>query len=79
MRGFKQVSAARYDDMLNILPPALWLGRGFLVGEPMRHDDHGRAMFTAFLHTGRGEAVTYYEALEPMTVRDFRALCEALR
>jgi hypothetical protein len=32
----EECSEARYDEMLGILPPALWLGKGFLVGEP--HD-----------------------------------------
>jgi hypothetical protein len=33
---WKEVSEARYDEMLGILPPAMWVGKGFLVGEP--HD-----------------------------------------
>ena len=34
---WKEVSEARYDEMLGCLPPALWLAKGFLVGEPFDH------------------------------------------
>ena len=39
MQGYKvaikEVPEKRYDEMLNILPPRIWLGYGFLVGEPI--------------------------------------------
>jgi hypothetical protein len=34
---WKEVDEARYDEMLGVLPPALWLAKGFLVGEPYDH------------------------------------------
>ena len=33
----KECSEERYDEMLGVLPPALWLSYGFLVGEPTTH------------------------------------------
>jgi hypothetical protein len=33
----KECSAERYDEMLGVLPPALWLANRFLVGEPADH------------------------------------------
>lgn len=33
----KECSEERYDEMLGILPPAVWLSKGFLVGEPCTH------------------------------------------
>ena len=30
--SFKEVDEFRYDEMLGVLPPALWIGKGFLVG-----------------------------------------------
>ena len=69
----RECSEERYDEMLGILPPALWLGKGFLVGEPA---DHRRCKITkkvmptyaAFFNAfGR-----YYEG-DPMTVAEFRA------
>jgi hypothetical protein len=33
----KECTEERYDEMLGILPPALWLSYGFLVGEPSTH------------------------------------------
>lgn len=78
MKGWKRVSEARYWEMLEILPPAVMTGRGFLVGEPWRHDENDRPMFAAFLQLGYGESVTYYESNEPMTVAAFRALCDSI-
>jgi hypothetical protein len=69
----KECSAERYDEMLGILPPALWLANRFLVGEPA---DHRRCKITKkvlptysafFFAYGR-----YYES-DPMTVPEFRA------
>ena len=34
--AIKEVTEKRYDEMLTILPPRIWLGYGFLVGEPIR-------------------------------------------
>jgi hypothetical protein len=36
--AIKECSVERYDHMLGILPPALWLGKGFLVGDAPRKD-----------------------------------------
>ena len=33
----QECSEERYDEMLGVLPPALWLSKGFLVGEPFDH------------------------------------------
>ena len=71
---FKEVDEARYNEMLGVLPPALWLDKGFLVGEPY---DHRRcketggfaASFAAFIRY-RGK---YYESEEAMTAAEFRA------
>jgi len=71
---FKEVDEARYDEMLGVLPPALWIDKGFLVGEPFDHrrcKATGRltASFAAFIrHRGK-----YYESKEAMTAAEFRA------
>jgi len=71
---FKEVDEARYDEMLGVLPPALWIGKGFLVGEPFDHrrcKATGRlaASYAAFIrHRGK-----YYESEEAMTVAEFKA------
>jgi hypothetical protein len=70
---WREVSEARYDEMLGVLPPALWLAKGFLVGEPFDHRrcsvTHGmRASFAAFVqHEGK-----FFEG-DPMTAPEFRA------
>jgi hypothetical protein len=33
----QECSEERYDEMLGVLPPALWLSKNFLVGEPFDH------------------------------------------
>jgi hypothetical protein len=69
----QECSEARYDEMLGILPPALMLGKGFLVGEPFDHRTCSitkvvRASYAAFFQKG-GKV---YEAGN-MTVPEFRA------
>ena len=67
---WKPVTKARYWEMLEILPPAVHRSSGFLVGEPWRHDAHGRPMFAPFVMVN-GQ---HYEGAEPLTVRQFDAL-----
>jgi hypothetical protein len=75
MNTFKQVSDARYDEMLGVVPPALWISHGFLVGEPENHrtctiNKRICSTFAAFVqHDGK-----YFESLEAMTVAEFRAV-----
>jgi hypothetical protein len=57
---------------LEILPPALWLAHGFLIGEPTTHIE-GRPAFTPYIQLGG----KYYEGSEPMTAGSFvRLMCE---
>jgi len=35
--AIKECSEERYDRMLGILPPTVWVGKGFLVGESHDH------------------------------------------
>ena len=37
--AIKECSGRRYAEMLSVLPPALWLGKGFIVGEPYNHNE----------------------------------------
>jgi hypothetical protein len=70
MSGWREVSEARFDEMLGMLPPAAMTGLGFLVGEAMRHNAGGQPEFTAFAQVG----ARFYEAEEPMTIATFKAL-----
>jgi hypothetical protein len=69
--AIKECSEERYDEMLGVLPPTVWVGKGFLVGEP---HDHRKCKITGktaptyavfFAAFGR-----YYEG-DPMTVNEF--------
>jgi hypothetical protein len=68
--AIKECSEERYDEMLGILPPTVWVGKGFLVGEPHDH--------RACKITGNSANVCcllrrlrrYYEG-DPMTVVEF--------
>ena len=54
----------QYREMLNVLPPAKWIGGAFLVGEPWDHDfATGRPRFAAYWH--RHDA--YLVASRPLT------------
>jgi hypothetical protein len=81
---FRQAAAARqdtpiewlattpdkYDEMLNVLPPALWVGGAFLVGEPCDHSfATGAPRFAMYWHRGGGVFLT---AHRPVTVHEFR-------
>jgi len=58
-----------YTYGLEVLPPALWIKGGFLVGEPCDHDaSNGRPRFQGFRHD-RGP---YERASRPMTCAEFR-------
>ena len=70
---WKEVDEARYDEMLGVLPPALWIDKGFLVGEPANHrrctvTSVVRATYAAFINHGD----KYYEGPN-MTMPEFRA------
>lgn len=70
----KEITAERYNEALEILPPALWLANRFLIGEPA---DHRRCTITKkVLPTYSASSLrtaSYYES-DPMTVPEFRAL-----
>jgi hypothetical protein len=74
--AIKEVSAERYNEALEILPPALWLANRFLLGEPASHrkckiTKKTMPTYSAFFFAfGR-----YYES-DPMTVAEFRAFKE---
>jgi len=64
-----ETDQASYDRLLNILPPACWIGDAFMVGEPDDHDiATGKPRFVAFW----AKHGKYYTASRPMTVREFR-------
>jgi hypothetical protein len=67
---FVEVTEARYDEMLGVLPPLAWIDKGFLVGEAWRHNDAGQPMFAALMHVNG----KFYESNEPVTVADWRKL-----
>ena len=69
----KECSSERYFERLSVLPPAVWIGKGFLVGEPI---DHRKCQVTgmvlptyaAFFFANR----RYYEG-DTMTMPEFHA------
>jgi hypothetical protein len=76
MTRWIEVTEQRYDEMLGILPPAVYESHGFLVGEPWSHNADGQPTFAAFLryrYCGYGN-VRYYESCTPMTIQEFRKL-----
>lgn len=66
---WRQTTEEKYDEMLNVLPPALWIGGGFLVGEPWDHDaGNGQPRFAAYRYRDN----VYEVANRPITRAEFR-------
>lgn len=63
-----------YQRMLEVLPPALWIGGAFLVGEPDDHDvQTGQPRFAAYWRRGScPEYAQYYRASRALTGRELR-------
>jgi len=67
-----------FDYGLNVLPPAIWIGGGFMVGEPCDHDaETGKPRFQAFRQHGVGPDSIYERANRPMTCAEFREIFSA--
>lgn len=67
-------SQADYLDMLNVLPPAMWIGGAFLVGEPTDHDmSNGAPRFAAYWERHGA----YYVANRPLTRAELREQVKA--
>ena len=66
---WSRVTERQYQEMLEVLPPAAWMGGYFLVGEP---DDHcmatGRPRFRAYGKRGH----VYTVSSRPMTVAELK-------
>lgn len=68
---WRRVSQRQYQEMLEVLPPACWTGRGFLVGEPWDHHARtGAPRFQAFIERN-GQ---HYASSRPLTVAEFREI-----
>lgn len=70
-----RTTRAKYWEMLEVLPPALWIGGAFLVGEPTdHHASTGRPRFAAYWQRGSSEDSTrYLVASRPLTRAELRA------
>ena len=72
---WKQVTENRYWEMLGVVPPAMYIRMGFLVGEPMSHrictvSGKEAETFTAFIENRDG----FYECTEALTAAEFKAV-----
>jgi len=67
--AWDETTEEEYDYGLNVLPPAIWVRDGFMVGEPYDHDaSNGQPRFQAF----RQREGVYEKANRPMTRAEFR-------
>lgn len=71
--AIKEVSAERYNQMLEILPPAIWLTNRYLVGEPSSHRRCKITKTTCPTYAAFFFAFGRYFESDPMTVSEFRA------
>jgi hypothetical protein len=71
--AIKECTPERYNQMLEVLPPEVWLGKGFLVGEPTTHR---RCKITSFILPSYAAFFSayrrYYEG-DDMTIPEFKA------
>jgi hypothetical protein len=68
---WEDTTEQHYNYMFEVLPPAVYGSRGFLVGEPWDHEARtGSPRFQAFRIIGRH----YVVSSRPMTIAEFRAL-----
>ena len=70
-----EVTADRYEEMLNVLPPVEWNKLGFLVGEANSHrkctvTGYFRADYSAFVAL-HGK---HYACEESLTIPEWRAI-----
>jgi hypothetical protein len=71
-----RTSGRKYNEMLEVLPPAYWDSYGFLVGEPYDHSaETGKPRFQAYrMRGGKGPYSAIYEvASRPLTVAEFKS------
>jgi hypothetical protein len=47
-----ETTEAMYWDMLEALPPRKMSHNAFLVGEPLRHNEEGQAVYACFVRFG---------------------------
>lgn len=71
-----RITRRKYWDMLEVLPPALWIGGAFLVGEPTdHHATTGRPRFAAYRQIGADDdSGIYLAASRPMTCEELRQI-----
>ncbi|MGH2619536.1 MAG: hypothetical protein ACRDHG_03045, partial [Anaerolineales bacterium] len=69
MPTWTEATQEHYYEMLEILPPAIMTGLGFLVGEPFDHNGAGQP---------REIGGKFYEATEVLTVAEFRRITPAM-
>ena len=73
-----RTSKRKYWEMLEVLPPALWIGGAFLVGEPTdHHATTGQPRFQAYWQRGSSDDFAIYlAASRPMTCAELRAVVQ---
>jgi hypothetical protein len=71
--AIKEIDEARYNEVLEILPPALWLANRFLMGEAASHRKCKVTGKTATTYSAFFAAFGRYYESDPMTVAEFRA------
>ena len=64
-----EIDEEMYYYFLEVLPPAVMKGGAFAVGEAVRHDDKGEALYNCFRMIGI-ESPTKYYYMGLMSVRE---------
>lgn len=57
-----------YWEMLGVLPPRAMTGNAFLVGEPLRSNEHGESIYSCFTRIGENHRA------RNLTLKQFREM-----
>jgi hypothetical protein len=72
---WREITHERYMYALEVLPPAVWLAKGFLLGEPETHRKcHVCGAFCPAFTAYVEKNGTYYESAKAMTALEFHKL-----
>ena len=71
--AIKECSEKRYDEALGVLPPTVWVGKGFLLGEPHDHRKCKITGKTAPTYAAFFNAFGKYFEGDPMSIAEFIA------
>ena len=67
--SWTEIPEDEFEEALNVLPPVVLLGKGFLLGEPQDHEHSANyPRYTAYLQRNG----KFLKSSRPLTIREFK-------